>query len=92
MAKRPAVKKSLHRGSLALFEDTIGDMVINCSAALRSLLNNNNNTVLLSDFVDANGDFLSVLMASSNGKVYVFKHQYVKACITGKYNGNRLLT
>jgi hypothetical protein len=72
---------------LALFEDTIGDMVINCSAALRSLFNNNN-TVLLSDFVDANENFAM----GSNGKVYVFKHKYVKACFTGKSNKNMLLT
>jgi hypothetical protein len=71
---------------LALFEATIGDMVINCSAALRFLLNNN--TVLLSDFVDANENFVM----GSNGKVYVFKHKYVKACITDKSNKNMLLT
>jgi hypothetical protein len=72
---------------LALFEDTIGDMVINCGAAVRSLLNNNN-TVLLSDFIDANEEFVM----GSNSKVYVFKHKYVKACIRGKSNKNMLLT
>jgi hypothetical protein len=79
MAKRQAVKKKLHNGSLALFEDTIGNMLYSEGAGLRSLSDDENITSLLSDFVDADKD--SVI--GSYDKVYVFKHKYSKSCVTG---------
>jgi len=88
MAKRQAVKKKLYSESLALFEDTIGDMLCSYGAGLRSLSEDENITFLLSDFVDADDD--SVI--ASHDKVYVFKHKDVKACVTGKSNKNKLLT
>jgi DNA repair exonuclease SbcCD ATPase subunit len=88
IANRQAVKKKLYSESLALFEDTIGDMLCNYGAGLRSLADEENITFLLSDFVDADDD--SVI--GSHDKVYVFKHKDVKACVTGKSNKNKLLT
>jgi hypothetical protein len=88
MAKRQAAKKKLYNESLALFEDTIGDMLCSYGAGLRSLSDDENITFLLSDFVDADKD--SVI--GSHDKVYVFKHKDVKACVTGKSNKNTLLT
>jgi hypothetical protein len=88
MAKRQAAKKKLYNESLALFEDTIGDMLCSYGAGLRSLSDDENITFLLSDFVDADKD--SVI--GSHDKVYVFRHKDVKACVTGKSNKNTLLT
>jgi hypothetical protein len=88
MAKRQAAKKKLYNESLALFEDTIGDMLCSYGAGLRSLSDDENITFLLSDFVDADKD--SVI--GSHDKVYVFTHKDVKACVTGKSNKNTLLT
>jgi hypothetical protein len=88
IAKRQAVKQKLYSESLALFEDTIGDMLCSYGAGLRSLPDDENITFLLSDFVDADND--SVI--GSHDKVYVFKHKDVKACVTGKSNKNTLLT
>jgi len=88
MANRQAVKKKLYSESLALFEDTIGDMLCSYGAGLRSLSNDENITFLLSDFVEADDD--SVI--GSHDKVYVFKHKDVKACVTGKSDKNKLLT
>ncbi|AGH43646.1 hypothetical protein [Paraglaciecola psychrophila] len=82
MAKRQAAKKKLHNGSLALFEDTIGNMLYSECAGLRSLSDDENITSLLSDFVDADKD--SVI--GSYDKMYVFKHKYAKSCVTGKSN------
>jgi hypothetical protein len=88
MAKRQAAKQKLYNESLALFEDTIGDMLCSYGAGLRSLSDDENITFLLSDFVDADKD--SVI--GSHDKVYVFTHKDVKACVTGKSNKNTLLT
>ncbi|MFT4725035.1 MAG: hypothetical protein ACJAXM_000367 [Arenicella sp.] len=88
IAKRQAMKKKLYSESLALFEDTIGDMLCSYGAGLRSLSDDENITFLLSDFIDADND--SVI--GSHDKVYVFKHKDVKACVTGKSNKNTLLT
>lgn len=88
IAKRQALKKKLYSESLALFEDTIGDMLCSYGAGLRSLSDDENITFLLSNFIDANND--SVI--GSHDKVYVFKHKDVKACVTGKSNKNTLLT
>jgi hypothetical protein len=88
MAKRQALKKKLYSESLALFEDTIGDMLCSYGAGLRSLSDDENITFLLSDFVDADND--SVI--GSHDKVYVFKHKDVKACVMGKSDKNKLLT
>lgn len=87
LAKREAAQKKLYSESLALFEDTIGDMLCSYGAGLRSLADDENITFLLSEFIDADND--SVL--GSHDKVYVFKHEDVKACVTGKSSKNELL-
>ena len=87
MAKRQAVKKKLYKESLASFEDTIGDVLCRYGAGLRSLPNDENITFLLSDFIDADNDS----DINSHDKVYVFTHQDVKACVTGKIDKSKLL-
>jgi vacuolar-type H+-ATPase subunit I/STV1 len=87
VAKRKAAKQQLYKASLSLFEDTIGDMLCRYGAGLRSLADNENVTFLLSDFVEADND--SVIR--SHDKVYVFKHQDIQACVTGKTNKDKLL-
>lgn len=88
MAKRQAAKQQIYKESLALFEDTIGDMLCRYGAGLRSLSDNENVTFLLSDFVEADND--SVI--GSHDKVYVFKHKDIQACVTGKSNKDKLLS
>lgn len=88
LAKRQAVKQKLYNESLALFEDTVGDMLCRYGAGLRSLSEDENITFLLSDFVEADND--SVI--NTHDKVYVFKHKNVKACVTGKSDKDELLT
>lgn len=88
IAKRKAAKQQLYKASLSLFEDTIGDMLCRYGAGLRSLADNENVTFLLSDFVEADND--SVIR--SHDKVYVFKHQDIQACVTGKTNKDKLLS
>jgi hypothetical protein len=88
VAMRQAAKQKKYKESLALFEDTIGDMLCRYGAGLSSLLDDENVTFLLSDFVDADND--SVI--GSHDKVYVFKHKDIQACVTGKSNKDKLLT
>jgi hypothetical protein len=88
MANRQAVKKKLYSESLALFEDTIGEMLCNYGAGLRALSDDENISFVLSDFVDAGDD--SVI--GTHDKVYVFKHKDIKACVMGKSDKNELLT
>jgi hypothetical protein len=88
MAKRQAAKQRLYKESLALFEDTVGDMLCRYGAGLRSLSDDENVTFLLSDFVDADND--SVI--GSHDKVYVFKHKDIQSCVTGKLNKDKLLS
>ncbi|WP_299077369.1 hypothetical protein [uncultured Paraglaciecola sp.] len=87
MVNRRAVKKKLYKESLAIFEDTIGDMLCRYGAGLRSLADDENITFLLSDFIDADDD--SVIR--SHDKVYVFKNKDVNDCVTGKSDKNKLL-
>ena len=88
IAKRKAAKQQIYKASLSKFEDTIGDMLCRYGAGLRSLADNENVTFLLSDFVEADND--SVIR--SHDKVYVFKHQDIQACVTGKTNKDKLLS
>lgn len=88
IAKRKAASQKIYQESLALFEDTIGDMLCRYGAGLGSLSENENVSFLLSDFVEADKD--SVIR--THDKVYVFKHQDIQACVTGKTNKDKLLS
>jgi hypothetical protein len=87
MAIRAAAKKQLYSQSLALFEETIGEMLCRYGAGIRSLPEDENITFVLSEFVEADSDDVM----DSHDKVYVFKHKDVKACVTGKSNKDKLL-
>lgn len=88
IVKRTAAKQKLYKESLAVFEDTIGDMLCRYGAGLRSLAKDENVTFLLSDFIEAEND--SVI--GSHDKVYVFKQSDIQACVTGKVNKDKLLS
>ena len=86
-AERDAAKKQLYSQSLAVFEDTVGDMLCRYGAGLKSLPDNENISFVLSNFSDAERD--SVIR--SHDKVYVFKNKDVKSCVSGKSNKEQLL-
>jgi vacuolar-type H+-ATPase subunit I/STV1 len=85
--ERDAAKKQLYSQSLAVFEETIGNMLCRYGAGLKSLPENENISFVLSDFAEAEKD--SVLR--SHDKVYVFKYKDVKSCVIGKSNKEQLL-
>lgn len=88
MAIRSAAKKKLYTEALAIFEDTVGDMLCSYGAGLKSLPLGENITFLLTDFIQAEDD--SVI--NTHDKVYVFKYKDVKSCVTGGINKEQLLT
>ncbi|MBL4631067.1 MAG: hypothetical protein JKY14_07880 [Paraglaciecola sp.] len=88
VAKIQVAKQQLYKKSLALFEDTIGDMLCRYGAGLRSLSDEENLTFLLPDFVEADHDSVK----GSYDKVYVFNHKDIQACVTGKSSKDILLT
>lgn len=85
--KREEAKKQLYSQSLALFEDTVGDMLCRYGAGVKSLPDDENINFVLSDFTTADND--SVI--GTHDKVYVFKMKDIRACVTGKINKNKLL-
>ncbi|WP_239023985.1 hypothetical protein [Paraglaciecola marina] len=88
MAIRSAAKKKLYTEALAVFEDTVAEMLCSYGAGLKSLPIGENITFLLTDFIQAEDD--SVI--NTHDKVYVFKHKDVKSCVTGGINKEQLLT
>ncbi|WP_340678426.1 hypothetical protein [Paraglaciecola sp.] len=85
--EREAAKKQLYTQSLAVFEETVGNMLCRYGAGLRSLPENENISFVLGDFAEAEKD--SVLR--THDKVYVFKYKDVKSCVIGKSNKEELL-
>ena len=85
--EREAAKKQLYSQSLAVFEETVGNMLCRYGAGLKSLSDNEHINFVLSDFAEADKD--SVIR--SHDKVYVFKYKDVKSCVTGKSNKEQLL-
>ncbi|MGS2720705.1 hypothetical protein [Paraglaciecola aestuariivivens] len=88
LKKRQELKQKLYKESLALFEDTIGDVLCRYGAGLSGLADNENVSFLLSDFVEAENDS----NIKSHDKVYVFKHKDIQTCVAGKTNQNQLLS
>jgi DNA repair exonuclease SbcCD ATPase subunit len=86
-AEQEAAQKQLYNQSLAVFEETIGNMLCGYGAGLKSLPENENISFVISDFADAERD--SVIR--THDKVYVFKYKDVKSCVTGKSNKEQLL-
>ena len=86
--EREAVQKQLYSQSLAVFEDTVGNMLCRYGAGLKSLPENENINFVISDFAEAERG--SVMR--THDKVYVFKYKDVKSCVTGKSNKEQLLT
>ncbi|MFT2091699.1 hypothetical protein [Paraglaciecola sp. 2405UD69-4] len=86
-AVRSAAKEKLYAESLAMFEDTVGDMLCSYGAGLKSLPLAENVTFLLTDFIQAEDD----KGMGTQDKVYVFKYTDVKSCVTGAIDKEQLL-
>lgn len=88
VAEQEAAKKAIYQQSLAIFEETAGNMLCRYGAGLKALPENENISFVLNDFVDADKD--SALR--SHDKVYVFKYKEVKNCVVGKLTQEKLLS
>lgn len=87
-AKQQAAKEKQQKRFLASFEGTIADSLCRYGAGLKSLPNNEKINFVLKGIGAVKDNRRNV----KQDRVYVFNNKDVKDCVTGKLDGNKLLT